>query len=118
MTEVTMSKMDHAKILFAQLKSGEKPAAEGKTARATFIAEAQLPPISLSASGASTYWQNLVTKDKAAAGEAPVAAKPEKAAKAEKATKAEKAAEAEKAEPTPPKVVEVEFDESDLSHLQ
>lgn len=58
------SKMDKAKILFAGLRDGSIALAEGKTARATFIAEAQNADIGMTKAGAATYWQNLVSKEK------------------------------------------------------
>lgn len=61
---VVPSKMDKAKILFAGLRDGSIALAEGKSARATFIAEAQNAEIGMTKNGAATYWQNLVSKEK------------------------------------------------------
>lgn len=58
------SKMDKAKVLFAGLRDGSIPLAEGKSARATFIATAQEPEIGATKNGAATYWQNLVSLEK------------------------------------------------------
>lgn len=58
------SKMDKAKVLFAGLRDGSIALAEGKTARATFIAQAQEADIGMTKNGAATYWQNLVSKEK------------------------------------------------------
>lgn len=58
------SKMDLCKPLFAGLKDGSIAKIEGKTERGTFIKMAQEEPIGLTASGAATYWQNLVSLDK------------------------------------------------------
>lgn len=58
------SKMDKAKPLFAGLRDGSIEVDEGKSARATFIARAQLPEIGMTKNGAATYWQNLVSLEK------------------------------------------------------
>ena len=58
------SKMELCKALFADLRSGAVDLIEGKTARGTFIAKAQEGEIGLTASGAATYWQNLVSLEK------------------------------------------------------
>lgn len=61
---VVPSKMDKAKVLFAGLNDGTIALAEGKSARATFIAAAQLEDIGMTKNGAATYWQNLVSAAK------------------------------------------------------
>ena len=58
------SKMDKAKILFAGLRDGTIALVEGKSARATFIAQAQEADIGMTKNGAATYWQNLVSAEK------------------------------------------------------
>lgn len=61
---VVPSKMDKAKALFAGLADGTVPLAEGKSARATFIAQAQEAEIGMTKAGAATYWQNLTSAAK------------------------------------------------------
>lgn len=58
------SKMDKSKVVFAGLRDGSIPLAEGKSARATFIAMVQEPEIGATKNGAATYWQNLVSLEK------------------------------------------------------
>ncbi|MNN92863.1 hypothetical protein D3C81_2112130 [compost metagenome] len=50
--------------MFAGLRDGSIPLAEGKSARATFIAMVQEPEIGATKNGAATYWQNLVSLEK------------------------------------------------------
>lgn len=61
---VVPSKMDKSKVVFAGLRDGSIPLAEGKSARATFIAMVQEPEIGATKNGAATYWQNLVSLEK------------------------------------------------------
>lgn len=115
---VVPSKMDKAKPLFFGLKDGSIALDEGKSARATFIARAQLPEIGMTKNGAATYWQNLVSLDKGGklyphtSTKKTEAAKPADAAPAAE-TKEEPAGSA--AEEVAP-AADVK-DEDDVSHL-
>lgn len=116
------SKMERAKVLYSGLKDGSIPTAEGKSNRATFISTMQEPEYGMTASGAATYWQNLVSLERTGKLYPHTAAKKKKAATEEPAGDAD-AQDAQNAEDdsTADAPAEEAADakaEDDLSHLE
>ena len=115
---VVPSKMDKAKILFAGLRDGSIALAEGKSARATFIAQAQEADIGMTKNGAATYWQNLVSKEKGGKLYPHTSTKKTADAKpADAKTEGEAPAETLKDQEHAEEVAADAKDEDDVSHL-
>lgn len=110
------TKMDKAKVLYAGLKDGSIALIEGKSARATFIAQAQEADIGMTKAGAATYWQNLESAAKGGKLYPHTAAKKKDEAKPADAAPAAEQVESEApADETPADDVK---DENDVSHLE
>lgn len=111
------TKMDKAKVLYAGLKDGSIALIEGKSARATFITQAQEADIGMTKAGAATYWQNLESAAKGGKLYPHTAAKKKDEAKPADAAPAETLKDQEHAEEVAAEGGEAK-DPEDLSHLE